>query len=253
VRIALLGDSFLFGSGVRDDGALFANLLGARLGPRYEVMNLGAPGLNTKAEIGVLDALDPILHFDKAILFYFPNDAEPAPINDQNRHFFESLVPGRLGRFLATRSRLYYFLETRTERLLERLGLRASYGDYLQQLYQPGPALTEHRELLRSFLASFEVGTIAVVIIPVLHDLQHYGFAAAHRYVRDIAAATGVPVVDLLDAFRGRDARELIVGPYDFHMNPEAHRITAAYVYEALAARGFLALADDAAAAGPTP
>src|SRR5258706_9667952 len=48
-RIAVLGDSFVFGSGV-DADARMTNLLEARLGGPTEVLNFGVPGYGTDQE-----------------------------------------------------------------------------------------------------------------------------------------------------------------------------------------------------------
>ncbi len=52
----------------------------------------------------------------------------------------------------------------------------------------------------------------------------------AHDYVKGLARANDVTVIDLLDAFRGMDARDLVVNPYDFHFNEKAHAIVADYL-----------------------
>ena len=238
-RIALVGDSFVFGVPVEDDEKIFPRLLQKKLGERHELVSVAFPGANTAQEIQLLARADAVYQFDHAVLFFFPNDVEQE--NDpRRRSFYGHLVPGRAGDLLFSRSRLYYLVETRTHRLLERMGLRGSYEDYLRSLYRPGsPQLEEHRALLGRFLGTVGGERVTVVLIPVLHRLDAYPFEFAHDYVKGLASAGGVRVIDLRDAFRGMDARDLVVNPYDLHFNEKAHAIVADYLYAALRGRTF--------------
>jgi hypothetical protein len=58
-------------------------------------------------------------------------------------------------------------------------------------------------------------GDANVTVIPVLHDLDNYRFGAGHGYVKGLAAEQRVAVVDLLEAFKGVRAEDLIVNAYD--------------------------------------
>lgn len=236
-RIALVGDSFVFGVPIEDDERIFPRLLQKKLGERYELISVAFPGANTAQEIRLLAQADGVYAFDHAVLFFFPNDVE---MEDDPRRlsFYGHMIPGEAGKYLFSRSRFYYFLETRTRRLLERFGVRDSYEEYLRSLYREGsPGLAAHRDLLGQFLR--KVGPrVTVVIVPVLHELDDYPFAIAHDYVRGLARPSGVDVIDLLDAFRGMDARDLVVNPYDYHFNEKAHVIVADYLRGALEKQG---------------
>lgn len=135
----------------------------------------------------------------------------------------------------------YYFLESRVFRLLEKIGSRHSYADYLHSLYAPDSRdLAVHREFFRGFLGSIDRTRFVVVVIPVLHDLESYKFGAAHDYVKGLATEHGVAVVDLLEAFKGMRAEDLIVNAYDYHFNEKAHAIVADHLLVALKRIGFL-------------
>jgi hypothetical protein len=236
-RIAMVGDSFVFGVPIEDDEKIFPRLLQKKLGERYELISVAFPGANTAQEIRLLAQADGVYGFDHAILFFFPNDVEREG-DPRGLSFYGHLIPGEAGKLLFSHSRFYYFLETRTRRLQERLGVRASYEDHLRSLYREGsPDLAAHRKLLGEFLQGVG-GRVTVVIIPVLHELDNYPFAMAHDYVKGLARANGVNVIDLLDAFRGMDARDLVVNPYDFHFNEKAHAIVADYLRDALEKQG---------------
>jgi hypothetical protein len=78
-----------------------------------------------------------------------------------------------------------------------------------------------------------------VVLWPLFIDFQHYPLEDVHRAIVDELRRSRIEVLDLLDAFRGRDASRLIVYETDQHPNDDAHRIAAAAVREKLRALGW--------------
>lgn len=72
-RVAVLGDSFVFGSGVRQDETL-THQLAARLGPSFEVVNLGVPGYGTDQALLTLRRWGPRLAPDVVLAGFFWND-----------------------------------------------------------------------------------------------------------------------------------------------------------------------------------
>ena len=72
-RVAVLGDSFVFGSGVRQDETL-THQLAARLGPAFEVVNLGVPGYGTDQALLTLRRWGPRLSPDVVLAGFFWND-----------------------------------------------------------------------------------------------------------------------------------------------------------------------------------
>jgi len=72
-RVAVLGDSFVFGSGVRQDETL-THQLATRLGPSFEVVNLGVPGYGTDQALLTLRRWGPRLAPDVVLIEFFWND-----------------------------------------------------------------------------------------------------------------------------------------------------------------------------------
>lgn len=72
-RVAVLGDSFVFGSGVRQDETL-TRQLAARLGPSFEVVSLGVPGYGTDQALLTLRRWGPRLSPDVVLAGFFWND-----------------------------------------------------------------------------------------------------------------------------------------------------------------------------------
>lgn len=78
-RILMLGDSFVFGQGVRDDATLPRQLeaRGRELGlPRFEVWNVSRQGWNTRAEVDAALQLFEQHSFDAVLLVYTYNDID---------------------------------------------------------------------------------------------------------------------------------------------------------------------------------
>ncbi len=81
-RILLVGDSFVFGSGVNDSDTLAVqldNTLAAQRRPRRSVtINAGLPGLNLASDLRMATQLLPRVHPDVLVIGYLAgNDAEP--------------------------------------------------------------------------------------------------------------------------------------------------------------------------------
>ncbi|HEX7614612.1 MAG TPA: GDSL-type esterase/lipase family protein [Thermoanaerobaculia bacterium] len=73
IRVAVLGDSFVFGSGV-GQGEVLTQRLAARLGPSFEVVNLGVPGYGTDQALLTLRRWGPRLSPDVVLVGFFWND-----------------------------------------------------------------------------------------------------------------------------------------------------------------------------------
>ena len=72
-RVAVLGDSFVFGSGVKQDEPI-TRRLAALLGPSFEVINLGVPGYGTDQALLTLRRWGPRLSPDVVLAGFFWND-----------------------------------------------------------------------------------------------------------------------------------------------------------------------------------
>jgi GDSL-like Lipase/Acylhydrolase family len=78
-----------------------------------------------------------------------------------------------------------------------------------------------------------------VVLFPLFVDFSRYPFEALHRSIREELERSRIEVIDLLDTYRGRDARELTVYETDQHPNEVAHRLAAETLRERLRELGW--------------
>lgn len=238
-RILGLGDSFTMGFGVRDEDTFLRRLergLNEGAAGRYEVLNAGVGGYNTYDEVVNLEFRWLKLAPDAVLITFYLNDAyDDAALANQGQLLGIYFQPDGLARYSYLADYVQHAWRVR------------SYRDEMREYYtRPFFAAAEQynftvpagRQLdwprCRSALAravqlaeehDFALG---LAIFPELHELDgEYPFESVHRLVRRSCEELGIPTLDLLDAFRGRDERPLWVHPSDHHPNHEGHRIAA--------------------------
>jgi len=225
-RIALIGDSFTYGMGIKrtDDrvGDRLERLLDARgIGP-VEVINLGIPSAHTLNEIGTLEkAL--LYHPDLVLLLYVFNDmdylrsaARPTEIAFAPGSPFERLNPLRI---LFLNSLLYQQIHIR----LRHLYWRFASASQLQNSYAMPDLVERHIDDLRRFATRAREGGAAVEIVPfnpgfALSDGQDPQLA----FVQTMLAA-GLPVWPVDRIWEGLRFEDLIVNRMDHHPNELAN------------------------------
>lgn len=250
-RILLLGDSFTFGVGVRDEDT-FARRLESDLnrdapsGEQFEVINAGVQGYNTRDEVLYLERewlkLDP----DLVVIVFYLNDAyEDRTFLNMGEALGVYLEPYGLGRYSYLVDLVQHEIAARrSQSALEDYYLQHYFQDARNFLPQPGEVgsdWTASRAALAhaaELLAKRDV-PLVLVIFPELHQLDDsYPFAKVHDLVRTSADELSIPVLDLFDTFRGHRDRDLWVHPTDHHPNAEAHRLAAEAIREFLDRQG---------------
>ncbi len=243
-RVVVVGDSFAWGDGVYAEDA-FPFRLERRLqqlsrGTRFEVVNFSRPGWGTVQESKSLERWIDRLQPDLLLLAFVLNDPEPLR-RDQR---LELLAPAErrapeagLSSWLLERSKLYGLVWNRLENRRQHRAL----SDYYRSLFSG-----EHWEaclqaLRRIGRMSRERGVpLVVVVFPVFDGPmdEDYAYADEHLRIRTEAEALGLPVLDLLESYRGIEGRRLAVTPStDPHPNELAHRVAADGILEYLVRR----------------
>jgi lysophospholipase L1-like esterase len=215
-NVLFVGDSFTFGEGVLDEDG-FVQRLGAGSDGTYAVVNAGIPGYGTLEQRVRLPSWLQEFSPDLTVLVFNLND--PIQLED-------SLVQG--DRFMnapggVASSRLWGLLQA----VREDKGNEAWYRSYY--LGERAAAWRQARMDIGRMRAAAEAagGRFAVVVFPLLHALGDYPFADLHATVAEALRQDGIAVLDLLEVFRGQDARSLWVHPTDHHPNSRAHRLAA--------------------------
>jgi len=233
-RIVGIGDSFTYGSGVKDMNHLYLKQLETMLNEEtdeYDVMNFGKPGINTKDEIEILKQHALKYEPDMIVVGYVLNDF--TDVEKKIKCKTQQHTLPFFGFWLRNFSYLYYFLETRINKIIERINIECAYGEYLDHIFQSEKNkeynFKQFEEL--SQLSKENDAELIVIIFPMIHDIQNYNFNEAHNFVKEAGAKYGFKVIDLLPEYQKYEEDKLIVSVYDNHPNELGHEIAARAIY----------------------
>lgn len=225
VRIVGIGDSFTFGTGVRNEDT-FLSILESRLAAtitkaNIEVLNLGVGGYNTAHEVSLLNHVGVSLHPDIVVIFFFLNDTNAGGTASAfGAQITEQQLP-----FWRRHSQLADLIASGLERQRAARELVKNYNDS----YQDKAAGWERsKRALRNAksLADKKDFELVLAIFPVLWNLSdNYPFLQIHRTVSDFASGLSIPVLDLQPEFSGFDGPELWAHPNNQHPNAQGHEI----------------------------
>jgi len=246
-RILFVGDSFTYGSGVREVDT-FVSLITAKLneesqrngGPLYESFNAGIPASMTSDWIHLFDSVAEGFEPDWVVVVFFLRDGvEGVTSLGQITRIRNEMAKLSGDSPLYRYSRLWrYFVDRDAQARLsdEYLGrLRNGYIGNEQQTreWRRAQANLQYLEAEAARLGA----RFALVIFPVLFELREdYPLEAAVDEILRFGNGERMKTLSLLPAFRGRSAPELWVSPLDQHPNAEGHTIAAQAVFEMLSA-----------------
>jgi lysophospholipase L1-like esterase len=219
-RLIFLGDSLTFGWGV-EKSKTFEEIIETKLNERTptEIINFGTGNYNTEQEVNLF--LEKGLKYkpDEVVVFYFINDAEPTP---RDSHWE---ILGRL--------RVVTFFWSRFKSALTMLGQTPRFHEYYAGLYsdqKPGWIAAQKAFLdLRDVCGKSGIA-LRVIVLPELHVLEDYPFAAEHRKILAFLRGNGIRARDLAPFFAAeKKPRRLWVAPDDAHPNEIGHALIAKY------------------------
>ena len=236
-RLAIVGDSFAFGHGIKNIKDRFGDLLETRLNQvtkdHWEVYNLAEPGADTGWEVERLEKLGREQNFraDVVLLAYCMNDIERlvpetydivgSIINDPPKNFF--LNTFYLPNFL------YYRLNH-----FQRPEVRGYFGwlkdGYLGEIWEKQK---QRLDAIKKWCDERN-SKLVVVVFPFMIRFDEYAFEAAHRTLMERFASMKVPAVDLLPIYRKVNGKDLVVGAFDAHPDEDAHAIAAEEIWKGL-------------------
>lgn len=236
-RIAIVGDSFTEGQGVKAEHTLarvLEKLLEGSGSRRFEVRNCGRRGLDLPE---LMASFEGALLYEPDLVIYALtlNDAVRPPDFQARQTYINDWIldreqlpdedtepPGRL------RSRTFDLVADRLSAW--RVGQETTrwYLDMWGEGNPEGWARTQ--ELVRDMdrRSNRQGARFLVAVWPLFVGLEGlYPFEPAHETLGRFCLGSGVPFLDLLPVFQGRRSAELWVHPVDRHPNEVAHRIAA--------------------------
>jgi lysophospholipase L1-like esterase len=254
-RIVVAGDSVTMGSGVWEKQA-YPALLEARLneraeGIRYEVLNLGLSGINTKWVARRIETIGLPHHPHLIVYGYTMDDIDgPASISTVTKETARARRE-RLERFANSPSQLlragWPVAVELAEILLEPVGTREHdlYFNYFENPKAWG--IVEH-ELDRMAALAEAAGICVHVLVHTGNDQLRRLFPhrRINRRIEQAARQRGFSVTQTYPYFRGRDPDALRLSPFNQHPNAAAHELLASALHD-----GLQALPERCWAAGP--
>ena len=262
LRLAILGDSFTYGTGADQDETWPGYLqerLDALLGAgRVEVLNWAVPAYNARQQVALLDRWAADFDPDLVVVCAYINDAsgeargaggdrtERATPWEVRWIARLGLTSGRLDRgarktpaqaratMLRERSRLIDVLAWRAHGwLIGRVTVRNYVDDWSEG--SPGLAMVEEALTRARAIAEREGLDLHATMYPDLTGLDGgYPFAEQHATFERLCAERGIPFHDVLPALAGEDPTQLRAHEHDKHPNAAANRRVAAHLAELL-------------------
>jgi hypothetical protein len=238
-RIAVIGDSFTFGSGIEAADRLTNRIeahLNARGKRRFEVLNFGKTGQETEDEIETMRTVLARAHPDVVLIQWFVNDVESRP--KQRPQAWPLLPSARVDYFLKARSALYFLLNRSWVQIQIRGGWVQSYEDYMRERFTD-PSAAASIDAKRKFEALMTLPRAARVGVgaffyPQLEavggDLGHFPNEFLLERMLATCRGLGVHCVDLRGPLTALQPQERWVNQFDHHPGAEANRVAAAAV-----------------------
>lgn len=232
-RILGLGDSYLFGQGVKSGDRCLEQLaeIIRREAPErsVETINTGQPGYNTAMEAQLLRKCCWEYKPDLVILHFVPNDVEIDIYTTKPKvEFFTEYSVSYIGTDWASQYSEVWALARRS--ILGQIRGRAYVQESIRSFSSDSEKWRQCREALADISRQCEEHQVPllVVVFPFFYHLNSdYPFQPIHDGVTEFCKESQIPCLDLRKAFRDYSGPELWVHPTDQHPNETAHRIAA--------------------------
>jgi hypothetical protein len=236
-RVAILGDSFAEGQGVKEADTLarvLERLLERQAPGRYEVRSCARRGMDFPE---LFDAFEAALRYEPDLVVYTLtlNDAVQPPEFRERQRYVNDWILDRAqapdeapAADSAFRPRALDFVGDRLEALVVGREPTRWFLDMWSDANRRG--LERTQEYLREVQRRLEQRGARLLVAPwplFVGLEQGYPFGPIHETIHRFCLAARIPHHDLLPAFAGHPTAELWVHPVDHHPNEIAHRLAA--------------------------
>jgi hypothetical protein len=232
-NLVVVGDSHVFGAGLKFTSERFPERLAARY-PDLHVVNLGLPGWDTKTETAKLT--EYLGHNNVSIplivLTYFFNDIEE-DVTPADRERVRGPIPPAKAtavddalQWLSKYSRfveLFYYRIGYPRLVRDRLG-------QIQMFYQDPAIMSRHLATLEQFRSIVEKqysARLLVVLLPYLHNDGLLRKTSFYKAISKTLNKHGFSYIDMQPVFATYGAHKLWVNRFDPHTNGFANQLIA--------------------------
>ncbi len=223
-RILLLGSSITLGWGVKEE-----ETLAQRLNRMFETTKHPVKVLN--AGIGNYNAVRYVERFltrlkdlgpDLIVVNYFINDAEVLEFSE--------------GNWFLRNSQFAVTLWTAYNRLFKSSG-ETTLAEHYRSVYdaqsQGYQEMTASLKKLSEYARARHI-PVVLAMTPDIHNLKDYPYDYIHKELEQLSSQLGFVYLDLLPAFKGKDATSLWNMPGDPHHNSLGHELMAESLFPVL-------------------
>jgi hypothetical protein len=232
-NLIIVGDSHVFGAGLKSTSERFSERLAAHY-PELHVVSLGLPGWDTKTEteqitkyLGDTHAAIPLV-----VLTYFFNDIEEDVTSSDRQRLKPPTPPAEptaVDRALQRLSNYSRFLEL----FYYRIGYPRLVRDRLDQIqifYKDPGIMAAHMASLEQFRSVVEKrysARLLIVVLPFLHSEGLLHKTEFYERFRNALDEHDFHYIDMQPVFARQTVRELWVSRFDPHTNSFANQLIA--------------------------
>lgn len=236
LRVALVGDSFTYGTAVAFEDTLGEQLereLAAR-GVPAQVLNFGVPGYGAQNVAAVVEHRALPLDPDVVLYVFYSNDVDPP--SEWEEIPPDAVIDGMYG--FPLHSALAQWANVMVKRVALKLGrqLARRTPEYSRQSYTEGGGERVRDALGRMTAACADADVrFAMAVFPHLTRVDLNPFRPIDELALADARALGIEALDLVAAFPGEtDLSGYWASVFDSHPSPEGHAKVARYLAETL-------------------
>ena len=232
IRVAVVGDSFAFGSAIELEHTIARRLEAAleELGRPAQAVNFGVPGYGAVEAAAVVEEKALRVDPDVVLYVFYANDTQKQP---EYTTIPQDGVIDPMHEFVA-RSALLEWMSVRVRQLASGLGrpLGKRTPDFSRSVYEHAGGARVRRSITRMRDACEAAGVRFLIAgYPHLTHTDVNPFRPIDELAAADAEALGVPFLDLLEAFGGeRDLTRYWASVFDHHPNGEANTLVARFL-----------------------
>lgn len=228
--IFVVGDSFVAGAGIKNYKDRFSNLLQDKLGKNWVVINIAHCGWATEKEYKAI--LSHPYKPDIIILCYTFNDIEDAARKIGVKMKLPINPPPRIIKSFISTSYLFNYFYWRYIRYIRPESIIQTYCENIQNYFLDEMVWQEHKGELLNIINYAKIRNIELIIVLIPLPSRIEFSKKIMSKAAGFMELNKISVISLIDKFRGRDYRDLIVSLTDGHFNVKANREIADILFD---------------------